>query len=596
MNLLLDALSVVRNESPTVLLLFAALVWGSVVLAGVLGHALGAGSSGAQLFSLALGGWMVPAFLCSVVLLPLGIFLRVRPSTLAVVAFALVTAGWGIWSIGRRRQAHSAASIALSLLLAAFFLVIAVLRLAFLAQTPLPLYFDSAEHYRIIHELMTDYAATSTAVPVTSPVDSYYHLGYHGVMAVLAVISQANLGRLMLVSGVIALAALPIPLFVIPYHATGSKSAGLLAVLLGTLGWYMPGHVLNWGKYPAVFVVPVLLFTLDAAYLGGLADQNFRSRRGLRILAVVGACVAAAIQTRSVVLIAVVLAAWVGSGLWQRRPAAQRFLAASLMIAALISEVLLLGRSPVLSPVLDPYLGSGVWITALVGVLAAFAFAGFPRLAFACLLSVVLLILGLFIPGPDFASGPLLDRPLVEMLLFAPLAVLGATGFAAMIRQLHVRNGLIHAIPAALIYIVIIAYAAGHYSFYPSACCRMVDSDDLAALDWLSRTPATDSRVLIPTAAMSDAPLPYPPLLPASDAGAWVLPLTGRRVSSLPYWTDFGDPKTLETLCQQRVGEIFVSSGSQSFSGPSLQAKPEWYIVALELPQTSIYTVAACDR
>jgi hypothetical protein len=596
MNLLLDALSVLRSDSAAALVFLTCLFWGSLVVAAVLSRVPRIRSDGTVMLSLALGGWIVPVLLCSAVFLLLGILLHLHPSMLTVAAFGLVAAGWAIWTIGSVHEAKSAPWVPSSLFLGVLFLVIATLRLAFVARTPLPLYFDSAEHYRIIRDLMADYAASVAFMPVLWPVESYYHLGYHSVMAVLAALSQVNLARLMLVSGAIALAALPIPLFVIPYHETGSRSAGLLAVLLGSLGWYMPGYVLDWGKYPALFVVPVVVFTLSAAYLAGVAAENTPGKRGLQILALIGTGVALAIQTRSIILLAMMLAAWLLSNLWVVRPATQRLLAAALTFAGLIGVLIVLGRSPVLSPVLDPYLGNGIWITGLVGLLGVFAFKTYPRLAFASVCALVLLCLGLFIPVPRFASGPLLDRPLVEMVLFAPLSILGAAGFAAIIMQLHPRSDSVPVAVVALLSILIIANSVIRHSFYPSDCCVLVNGDDLAALDWLSSAPGADSRVLIPMAELSDAPLPYPPLIASSDAGAWVRPLTGRQTSSLPYWTDFGDPDTLGTLCQTAVSEIFVSSGAESFRDESLRGKPEWYIIELALPRTSIYRVTGCPQ
>ncbi len=236
----------------------------------------------------------------------------------------------------------------------------------------------------------------------------------------------------MLVSGVIALAALPLPLFVIAWRETGSRLAGGLAVVFGSLGWYMPAHVLNWGKYPALFGVPVVLFTVAAAYLSNVGADAGHGRRGLQVLAAVGACVAVLIHTRSLILLGILLMAWLFSGLWLGRPPIQRRLAIGVVVAGLVMEVLMLVRIPVLAPLLDPYLGAGIWITALAGLLGVFAFKSYPRFAFATVLALALLCLGLFIPVPGFSSGPLLDRPLVEMVLFVPLALLGAAGFAAL--------------------------------------------------------------------------------------------------------------------------------------------------------------------
>jgi len=73
------------------------------------------------------------------------------------------------------------------------------------------------------------------------------------------------------------------------------------------------------------------------------------------------------------------------------------------------------------------YLGDG-----LIGALSIIAFRKYPRLAFSALLTVALLTGGLFIPVPGSPYLTLLDRPLVEMLMFIPLAILGGLGCAGL--------------------------------------------------------------------------------------------------------------------------------------------------------------------
>ncbi len=148
---------------------------------------------------------------------------------------------------------------------------------------------------------------------------------------------------------------------------------------------------------------------------------------------------------------------------------------------------------------------------------------------------------------------------------------------------------------AALLAGLVVAHASLSYSFYPSDCCTLVKDDDLAALDWLARTLPSDDILLIPTTTLSDAPFPYPPMNPASDAGAWILPLTGRQTSTLPYSVDFSDALTHARLCMGAVGHIFVGSGPLSFDELTILSRPAWYTVSLELPQTRIYRVTGCS-
>jgi hypothetical protein len=594
MNLLRDAWLVLQTDRLSVLLTVAWLLWGSILIAWIVIRFGRGAPSLAELFAVSLGGWMLPVFFSGILILALGVWARLRPSALLIGVLLFLTAAPSLDSILRWAEQRRPGAAGHLLALGTILLALAFLRLSFVSRLLLPMYFDSAEHYRIIRSLIQDYA--SAPAVLAWPVRGYYHLGYHVVLAVMTLLSQADLGRLMLVSGVFMVAALPIPLFVVASRETGSGLAGLAAVLLGSLGWYMPAHVLNWGKYPGLLGASVLLFALTSAYLASAAPRS-SERRVFFVLSVISAFVTTVVHSRSIILFAVMLASWLLSTLWLRRPTSQRLVAFGLVVLLLIGEVVLLVGEPVLQIVLDPYLGSGIWITCIVGLLAPFAFIRYPRLAFSCLLCLAFLLLGLFIPGPDFASGPLLDRPLIEMVLFIPLALVGAAGSSALASWLGSQYAPARTLVVPLLAIVIVVNASARYSFYPSECCLQVGPDDLTALSWLAANPpAGGGRVLIPTAGVLAAPPPYPPLLPASDAGVWVEPLTRRQTASLPYPTDFASQATLDALCAQDVTDIFVGSSPQSFSDASLQERPSWYIIELSLPQAVLYRVAGCQR
>jgi hypothetical protein len=470
----------------------------------------------------------------------------------------------------------------------------ALLRLAFVSGLTLPLYFDGAEHYRIIQSLMHDYAQKGPSQVLTWPTPNYYHVGFHVLLAAIASISQVSLRDLILVSGQIVLALVPVSLFLIAHRETGSKLAGLLAVILGALGWYMPSHALNWGKYPAVFSLPVVLFTLNTAYLAAKRESPPVKSRMLPAMTVAAGCVAFFIHTRSIIVLGVIILAWIMAKWWQHRPDSERLLLAAAVILILIAESLIIARDKVLIPLFDPYLGTGIWITLLVGLLSMPAFRAYPRLTFSCLLTIVFLLLGLFIPGPAFAGGTLLDRPLVEIVLFIPLAFMGAVGFAAMTRDVGKQHAFAKVGSMVLISLAIALHAFGSYSFYPSACCTLVSQDDVVALDWVKQNLPLSARVLIASSPRSLTPYPYPALEAATDAGIWIVPWTGRPTSIAPYSTDFRQPGTLELICQSRVNDIYVGSGPQSFSARAMQEMPAWYTLILHLPGTEIYHVSAC--
>ncbi len=575
-----------------VLAVLACLIWGSITMVAVIRRLAGQGWQPDDAVTLASGGWVVALALVAIPLFLLGALLGLRPDLPTAGLAAILVAGALVMLPrgGRTLSIHGAGLPAAGLIL--LFLFNALIRLAFVTGTALPLYFDSAEHYRIVEVLIGEYRQASAASGVTWPTPGYYHLGFHLMMAVLVAVTGQNLAQTMLVAGQIVLAALPIGLFMLPKHETGSTGAGFAAVIFAMAGWYMPAHAVNWGKYPALFSLPAILFCLNVAYLAGRSEPGERVR--LIALTVLAAGLAAVIHTRAIILLGMGWAAWWLAGHWSSRPVTQRWLLLAPVLMILTAQSAVIFSDPALSGVLDPYVHSGLPVTVWAGLAALVGLWKYPRLTCACLLSIVLIMLGLFIPVPGFGTSPLLDRPLVEMVLFVPLALISALGVAATAERLAFTPGALRTAGAALLCTAIVVHAVDSYSFYPSTCCVLVQSDDLVALDWIEKNVADNARIAIPTAALRAAPSPYTPLSAAADAGAWITPLTSRQTTGLPNSIDFRQPSTLDQLCRAGISYLYVSWTSQSFNRSYVEAKAGWYRPELSLPKAGIYRLTGC--
>jgi hypothetical protein len=543
---------------------------------------------GTDYLSLAVGGWIIPAFAAAALVLAVGWLVPLTGLLEVTVIVAAIIVGALFWSDRSGRRTATVGRLSAVGLLVMAFLGLVLLRLAFISRTPLPLYFDSATHYQIIQGLIDGRVAAAWPLP------TYYHLGYHILLAGVSRLSHLDPARLMLASGQILLAAIPISLFLLAHRETGTQAAGFFAVGLGAVGWYMPAHALNWGKYPALFSLPLLMFTLNAWYLGANSASGRAVSRRILVLAALGGCVAFLIHTRSIILLGIGILASVAAAWWATRSTALRKLLLVLTLLALVFEGASVSRSAVLASVLEPYLGRGIWITLFVGLLSVAAFRRFPRLCFVALITVVLLLGCMFVPSPGFTSTTLLDRPLVEMVLFIPLALLGSAGLAAALSYLRSERGVARMVVTASLSLAILVHAMVNYRFYPSTCCTLAGAQDLVALDWVANHLAVDARVAIPSAEFRSLTTPYAPEQAPTDAGAWIAPLTGRQTSVLPYWTDFGMRSTLDHLCRRHVTDIYVGSARQSFSADSLNGQPEWYTILLALPDARVYRVAGC--
>jgi hypothetical protein len=591
-NLLSDGGRVIMEDIGSVLTVLVCILWGSVLTAAVVRGRDEENRTPSDVFSLAMGGWLIAVFLAAVLLFFSGAALGLRSDLTTTVVVLGGGAGCVVWLLRHPVRRPDASETRSVLVLVALFVVSAWIRLAFAARTSLPLYFDSAEHYRIIRALMQAYGQRPPPADLSWPVSTYYHLGFHLILSVVASITTQNLGRLILVFGQIVLAGIPMCLFVVARRETRSAAAGFVAVVLGMAGWYMPAFAINWGKYPAVFSLPAILFCLNAAYAAGRSDG--RGRRAWLILAACAAGVALLMQTRSIVLVAIGLAAWWTAARWSSRTGLTRGLILGLMLLIVVVEAAVIGADPILSTVLDPYGGSGLSVTVVVALLGVAAVAKHGKLAIACLSSITLLWLGLYLPVPGFAATSILDRPLVEMVLFVPLALLGAAGVAGLLEQFAAIAEPVKVTGMALLCAAVMTHAVINYSFYPAACCTLVHSDDLVALDWIGKHLPETARIAIPYAELQDAPARYPPLDANTDAGVWVGPLTGRATVNLPYWMDFGQRAALDELCRNGVSEVYVSGMSQGFRLDALEGGSGWYEPQLLLPSVHIYQVTGC--
>jgi hypothetical protein len=544
---LINSASVLALNWVLVLEILAYVSWGMLLTFAALKKITGTQFTDVELTVLALGGFPLPALAVSALLLVLRLFLPAGfVSFIALVLFVL-GARCAIRIVWKR--------VSLSFIIPVFvFLILAFVRLGFAANLVLPLYFDSAEHYRIIRSLI------DVDRLVVTP--SYYHFGYHIMMAAFTSVTYSDLGQVMLLFGQIILAAIPLPIYLFVHRATASNMAAWFAVTLAAFGWFMPAHAVNWGKYPALLSLLLIQFAL------GMALTKDR-----RLLAL-SLAVSLLIHSRSIILLAIFGAAWALSAAARRKPT--QFLV--LIGSMLGGMILLMKQNQAVGPIFEPY---GIWVTLLVTLLAVSVSQSFSRLTISLLLAMLLMLTGVFVPVTSTLT--LLDRPLVEIALFLPLAFLGGLGAT---RLPH------FAVPLLAAFVIFHAWTT--YNLSPSDCCHLVSRDDVAALNWMDENLPVKARIAIPGTTMSLSAFGSPMLGVGVDAGIWVEPLTGRAVLVLPYLTDFAPRNMHDLLCRQQVTHIYVGGLPRSFQPGFVNVEPVWYKTIYSLPGEHVVQVLGC--
>ncbi|HEY5982983.1 MAG TPA: hypothetical protein VIU38_05875, partial [Anaerolineales bacterium] len=399
MNLIIEGWQVLQQYAIAFLFIAACAFWGGAVIVGRVGSAVDRLNVDEAL-ALAAGAWIVPAWLASIVVLLLGSVLRsqiILQASIGSIALATLTAVW--LAQLRHRPLHQHFGLAgWGLVVAAAVLIF--VRLAFIGGLTLPLYFDSAAHYGITRQLLDLFTAGLPHDRLALPVPGYYHLGYHILVAGWSRLFRIDIASLMLVSGQLVLAVLPLPLYLMIHRTTGSAAAGLVGVLLGALGWYMPSYVVNWGKYPAILAALAVLTSLNLALLSREAGPPEPRKWTMRALALLAAVIAVVIHTRALIIMGMIAGAWWLAGVWLNLPPRVQARAAAFAAIAATGVVAITWFQPALWQVMDPYLGAGRWMMLGVAALAPVAVRAHPRVSIACILTMFLLLTGMLIPVP----------------------------------------------------------------------------------------------------------------------------------------------------------------------------------------------------
>jgi hypothetical protein len=588
-NILLDILAVIENHGRLLSGVLLMMLLSQNILSSVLRLLFGSRLSAGEYFSLSIAGWIFPLSLASVLWLVFG----------AVPVFALMVL-LAILLFLRARRISVAGSKSIFPILLALFGLFVLLRLPFVAEAILPQYFDSAQHYLTIKNLLRGLDANPTSLHWPTP--SYYHIGFHLLSAFITSSLRVEITHVMLIVGQMIVVTIPFPVFFLVRHATRSSEAGLFALLLAGFGWYMPAYTVNWGKYPALTSLSLIAFILSLAYLA----IRYRSvlspgkYAGVVLLLLSGMLITVFVHSRTLIIFGMMALTWLTLSGWYRLPKVPQVLSFCALLAGILLEINYIRTKDVLGPLFDPYWDKGLLITSLVLILAIFALRAYPRLTFAILLSILFLLGAMFIPiaVPGYGNLTFLDRPFVEMMLYLPLSMLGGAGLAGLEQSLRLmparwqfaRLGAGSVLSGALL-----VNALLNYTLYPSDCCSIVSRDDLVAIDWIGRNLPPEARILISSTELRVLASDSFQGSVNGDAGAWITPLTDRATVPLPYHSDFSQQVTFDTLCQLEADYIYVGEKGTTFNNTLIESFPDRYQGLLSMPKVKIYQVVGCS-
>lgn len=470
--------------------------------------------------------------------------------------------------------------------------VILFLRLAFLDDLEFPLFHDSAIHYQIVLDLLRTSDPSSQYEPVTELlVDRYYHVGYHSSVAFFYVVLKQviTLSKIILLLGQYFLFVLILGVGYVAKSITNSSLAFRGAVLFAGLGWSMPGYAVNWGKYPALLSLVFICFSL-IWFVEAFSKQNeYRSNE----LIIAGICllVGVLVHTRSLILwgcIAVAVILYY----YTKRPS-PRVLSIFWITSVVLFAVTAVFLDPLSEALLAYAKNNYLFVSLLASVLAVLGSQKMPRENFTIFSFIFTLGSLASFKTPffftRFAGEYILDRPMMQLVLFAPFSILASSGVVVLLRdksliskklrnQRVVINSLI--VLMGLVFISIQPIT----EFYPQDCCIYMHNHDRVAIQWLSENVTDGYRVAVARRQETDRYVP-------TDAGVWITPLTGIKTSRTDIDIDLTDFQVMSDLCQNDNQFIYVSLVDESFSVEDIQSKPDFYIPEILLSGVQVYSL-----
>lgn len=505
------------------------------------------------------------------------IFSRLWPAALSIGAWIIALGGFSLlvaWISVHTRELVRGTGWPLLAVGSVAFLLLLLLRLAFLRGLVAPPYSDSAWHYLLTTRLL------DSAFPLNAVTSgSYYHLEFHVLTAWLAALTRLDLLTLLPLTAQVLLAVLPLPVYALVLTLTGQPHAARLSALSAALLWSMPAFAANWGKYPAIGGIVLL----PAVCTVVLLLYKLKDKWGLPIITTAFLLLAVTrFHSRVLILLACAGAAVLVTTFLLKRtpPLLLRMFAGLILTSCAILYITL----PALHSIYN-----GRYLLPIIGVLILLPFALFhqPRL------TSVVAVFTLFMLGCSFITIPawlrlpaqsLLDRQFLAMSLFLPFSLLVGIGASALIRLMRQTRHRISLWLILLLWIIFSAFNTNTYT--PDPCCNFVTPSDLAAIDWMKDDLPSDAVVYIAAIKKEDG-------LIGSDAGVWVTPLTGTFSQFLPYDYAWFIGQDHAKVCALSPAYLYASGQPYSFQINAI-TRPDWYELVFENSSTSIYRIISC--
>lgn len=433
------------------------------------------------------------------------------------------------------------------------------LRLFQIRSVVLPLWVDSVHHALLIR-IVAETGRIPLSLQPYLPIEQLpYHWGYHVIAATWQAATWLPLPALMLLSGQLLNALNLLTVYALTAYLSRSPLAGLVAGLITGFLSMMPAYYVTWGRYTQLTGLVLLPGLLILATLLIERPRFSAALLGCTVLAMAGLLL---VHYRVLVFFAAAMLPYVvlfGIRYPRRLPAAVGRLALAGTLSLLLTApwLLVLLREVVMSAAQSAEASTGggsynriergllftvnarqLYVAACIGALLALLARRRKIVAIALWIGLLFLITNPSVIG--IRSLWLLNNHSVIITLFLPVSIVCGDGAARLVHLLRRWAPSVLRWPLRLLPVAAIVGLAGlgcwQFRNVVNPSTNIATAADLPALEWVAQHTAPDARFLIGTQRWLGQ------VHRGTDAGWWIMPLSGRWTSTPPVLFDYGLP------------------------------------------------------
>lgn len=488
------------------------------------------------------------------------LFIRIKFINISI-AIQLCIALFIYLENGKFWGANNSAKADLRLVFCLF--LVSVSSMVFISKLSLPAYTDSIHHHKSINDFLLIKIGSTELFPGLP--EKFYHYGYHLFIAQAAQLSKIPISELMLASGPFFILFFSLGIYALTLTITKQKKIALLSTSLLSLISIFPSFAQNWGKYPTLFSLSMILFPLFLIYR--LIDQKSRKTSKTELLLLlISIIVVSFAHFRSLIYLSIFTFSMFlankipNSSVWNKVKLKIITLSFSLAIVEVIKTSL-------------PNLSRIFWLIAICLALFLVLSKEINQsdnflLTASMVFGISLLLVNLPLTGSLARYSNLIDWPFYRISLFYPAGFL----VIYLIKKFSEIEAIeISAKPYFWIFLFIsLCLFPWQKKLEPEDRYILADAEHLKAIEWL-RANYTDLGVwvLAPGEWLGD-------YMEVSDSGGWIKPLTGIDVELIPPDTEFESKKQADLLCENQF-IIYIDRSNKIASFDDNKFSPNLY-------------------